>query len=316
MRLIRRIAAVVRRAPAARGAGARHDGAPGAAQHRQLGVRVRQRRDDRLRAADRRPASARARLRSVGRTRRGTACRRSTTRSRSAGTFARCTAGARTSWSHRADPHGPGVPLRRLQVSARADVGRRRAPVARARWAWRSPARSCAGIRMRIGGWASALRSPAASPLIGSQMVELLLGGPIIAGRDALALFRTARVRVPGLLIGLMAVHVWLVLRLGINEWPMPGRLVRRETYLREYHDLTHRDGVPFAPDAIWKDIVFSAVILLAIGVCAYFARAVRSDWRAATPRSSRRRRTRLLLPVAVRASSRSCRRRPRRRSC
>ena len=31
-----------------------------------------------------------------------------------------------------------------------------------------------------------------------------------------------------------------LVLKLGINEWPMPGRIVRRETYLREYHELTH----------------------------------------------------------------------------
>jgi len=28
------------------------------------------------------------------------------------------------------------------------------------------------------------------------------------------------------------------VLRLGINEWPMPGRLVRKDTYEREYHEL------------------------------------------------------------------------------
>src|SRR5215472_10274370 len=52
-----------------------------------------------------------------------------------------------------------------------------------------------------------------------------------------------------------------LLVTLGINEWPMPGRIVRRATYLQEYHDLTHREGEPFVPYAVWKDIVFSGVI-------------------------------------------------------
>ena len=49
----------------------------------------------------------------------------------------------------------------------------------------------------------------------------------------------------------------------------MPGRIVRRATYLQEYHDLIHRDGEPFVPYAVWKDIVFSGVILLSIAACA-----------------------------------------------
>src|SRR6202161_616135 len=49
----------------------------------------------------------------------------------------------------------------------------------------------------------------------------------------------------------------------------MPGRLVRRATYLKEYHELTQKDGVPFVPDAIGKDLVFSGFILLAIVACA-----------------------------------------------
>ena len=97
-----------------------------------------------------------------------------------------------------------------------------------------------------------------------------MLGGPIIGAATLSRFFALHVFIVPGLLIAFIAVHVLLVLKLGINEWPMPGRIVRRETYLREYHDLTHRDGVPFAPYAIWKDIVFSGVVLLAIGVCAY----------------------------------------------
>src|SRR5262249_37058239 len=74
---------------------------------------------------------------------------------------------------------------------------------------------------------------------------------------------------VPGILIGCVTLHVLMVLRLGINEWPMPGRIVRRSTYLQDYHRLTQTDGAPFAPYAIWKDIVFSGVMVLGIIVCA-----------------------------------------------
>jgi ubiquinol-cytochrome c reductase cytochrome b subunit len=106
-------------------------------------------------------------------------------------------------------------------------------------------------------------------PFIGGWLVNLLLGGPIIAG-DTLSRFFALHVFViPGTLIGLVGLHLLMVLKLGINEWPMPGRLVRRETYLKEYEELTHKDGVPFVPDAIWKDLIFAGCILLAVGVCA-----------------------------------------------
>jgi ubiquinol-cytochrome c reductase cytochrome b subunit len=51
----------------------------------------------------------------------------------------------------------------------------------------------------------------------------------------------------------------------------MPGRVVRKATYVREYHELTKRDGLPFVPGAIWKDLIFSAFILLSIAACAYY---------------------------------------------
>jgi ubiquinol-cytochrome c reductase cytochrome b subunit len=108
-------------------------------------------------------------------------------------------------------------------------------------------------------------------PVVGAMLVKLMLGGPIIAGATLSRFFTLHVFVVPGLLMGFIAIHVLLVLKLGVNEWPMPGRVVRRETYLREYQDLTHEDGVPFAPNAIWKDIVFSGLVLLAIAGCAYF---------------------------------------------
>jgi ubiquinol-cytochrome c reductase cytochrome b subunit len=106
-------------------------------------------------------------------------------------------------------------------------------------------------------------------PVLGGALVNLLLGGPIIAG-DTLSRFFALHVFViPGLLIALVGLHLLMVLKLGISEWPMPGRLVRRETYLKEYEQETHHQGVPFVPDAIWKDLIFAAFVLLAVALCA-----------------------------------------------
>ena len=108
-------------------------------------------------------------------------------------------------------------------------------------------------------------------PLIGAFMVHMLLGGPIIAG-DTLSRFFAIHVFViPGLLFGLVSLHLLMVLKLGINDWPMPGRIVRRSTYLKEYHELTQKDGVPFVPEAVWKDMFFSAMIIVSVMVCAVF---------------------------------------------
>jgi len=106
-------------------------------------------------------------------------------------------------------------------------------------------------------------------PVLGPVLVKLLLGGPIIAGATLSRFFALHVFVIPGLLIAFVGLHVLMVLTLGVNEWPMPGRVVRRSTYVREYHELTAKDGVPFVPHAIWKDIVFSGLILLSIAACA-----------------------------------------------
>jgi ubiquinol-cytochrome c reductase cytochrome b subunit len=106
-------------------------------------------------------------------------------------------------------------------------------------------------------------------PLLGPWLVTLVLGGPIIAGATLSRFFAMHVFVIPGLLIVFVTLHVFLVLKLGINEWPMPGRVVRRDTYLREYQELIEETGEPFVPGAVWKDILFSGIILLAIGVCA-----------------------------------------------
>lgn len=106
-------------------------------------------------------------------------------------------------------------------------------------------------------------------PFIGATLVHSMLGGPIIAGETLSRFFAIHVFIVPGMLIAFVGVHLLMVLKLGVNEWPMPGRIVNRATYLQEYHELTHKDGVPFVPDAFRKDFVFSGIIILALVVCA-----------------------------------------------
>jgi ubiquinol-cytochrome c reductase cytochrome b subunit len=108
-------------------------------------------------------------------------------------------------------------------------------------------------------------------PVLGPMLVKLLLGGPIIAGETLSRFFALHVFVIPGTLMLFVALHVLLVLNLGINEWPMPGRLVRRYDYVEKYHALTRTDGVPFVPYAVWKDAVFSGLILVCIAGCALY---------------------------------------------
>jgi ubiquinol-cytochrome c reductase cytochrome b subunit len=108
-------------------------------------------------------------------------------------------------------------------------------------------------------------------PIAGPAIVKLMLGGPIIAGATLSRFFALHVFVIPGLLIGFVSLHVLMVLKFGINEWPMPGRVVKRATYEREYHELTKKDGVPFFPYAVWKDMFFAAFIVLAVAACALY---------------------------------------------
>jgi ubiquinol-cytochrome c reductase cytochrome b subunit len=108
-------------------------------------------------------------------------------------------------------------------------------------------------------------------PYLGAPLVHLMLGGPIIAGATLTRFFALHVFVIPGILFLAAGVHIWMTLYHGVSEWPMPGRLVTKATYEREYHDLTRKTGIPFVPDAAWKDAVFAAVIILAVMACAYF---------------------------------------------
>jgi ubiquinol-cytochrome c reductase cytochrome b subunit len=106
-------------------------------------------------------------------------------------------------------------------------------------------------------------------PLIGGQLVHLLLAGPIIAGETLSRFFTLHVFIIPGAIIAIVSMHLRLVLTKGINEYPRPGHPVHKATYDAEYAEILQKDGVPFVPDAIGNDLVFAALVIVGILGCA-----------------------------------------------
>lgn len=101
-------------------------------------------------------------------------------------------------------------------------------------------------------------------PLIGPDLVHLVLGGPTIAG-DSLSRFFALHVFIlPGLLIFFLVIHLYLVLRLGISSNPKSGQIVDPATYQEEYEKEIKR-GEPFFPNNVFRDGIFSCLVVLVV---------------------------------------------------
>ena len=108
-------------------------------------------------------------------------------------------------------------------------------------------------------------------PFLGEQLVNMMLGGPIIASETLSRFFALHVFVLPGGILALVSIHLRMVLTKGINEYPQPGMLVRRETYDKEYAAILKKEGVPFFPKAISKDLVAASIVIFGIVACAWF---------------------------------------------
>ncbi len=108
-------------------------------------------------------------------------------------------------------------------------------------------------------------------PLIGKYVARLLIGGDTLGGQSLSRFFAFHVFLIPGLLLGLVAFHLYLVIRNGISEPTRPGQIVDPKTYRAWYKNMLDKTGVPFFPDAAWRDVVFGTATLLVILGLAYF---------------------------------------------
>jgi ubiquinol-cytochrome c reductase cytochrome b subunit len=73
---------------------------------------------------------------------------------------------------------------------------------------------------------------------------------------------------ITGLLLVVLSLHLWLVLKVGISKPPVPGEKVDPATYDREYKAALKK-GVPFLGEALYKDALFSALVVVVVVVLA-----------------------------------------------
>ncbi|HZW29880.1 MAG TPA: cytochrome b N-terminal domain-containing protein [Isosphaeraceae bacterium] len=108
------------------------------------------------------------------------------------------------------------------------------------------------------------------TPLIGNQLAQLVVAGQTVGGATLTRFYATHVFLLPALMFLLIGTHLYLVINLGISEPPRVGEPVDPATYRERYRKILE-EGIPFYPDAAWKDVVFA----LAVGAVVVLLAAV-----------------------------------------
>lgn len=98
------------------------------------------------------------------------------------------------------------------------------------------------------------------TPFIGNALAQLVVAGQTVGGATLTRFYATHVFLLPALMFLLIGIHLYLVIVEGVSEPPEPGVPVDPATYPRRYHEILEH-GIPFFPDAAWKDVVFALAV-------------------------------------------------------
>lgn len=102
-------------------------------------------------------------------------------------------------------------------------------------------------------------------PFIGNWLGHFLLAGSTVGGATLSRFFAAHVFFIPAAIFLFLGMHLYLVLYNGISEPPKSGHPVDPRTYRAWYHSVIERNGVPFWPDAAWRDIIFGLIVVLVL---------------------------------------------------
>jgi ubiquinol-cytochrome c reductase cytochrome b subunit len=117
------------------------------------------------------------------------------------------------------------------------------------------------------GVWSAIVAAEQAGriPFIGDYVAYFLLAGKTLGGATLSRFFAFHVFLIPALLFGLIGLHIYLVFRNGISEPPEPNRTVEPKSYRKWYESMLKEKGVPFWPNAAWRDMFFGLSVVLII---------------------------------------------------